>query len=110
MKLFDTIDIQVQSLKNLGYEPDRCGSLLILIITSKIPDNLNFIISRKFDSPDSWDIEIAVNALKTEIAAREKTALVSKQGENVRDEYFRGFVTGSTLLSHQEKSTNLFVL
>ena len=49
-KLFDTIDIQVRSLNNLSYEPDRYGPLLIPIITSKIPDDLNLINSRKFDS------------------------------------------------------------
>ena len=88
-KLFDTIDIQVQSLKNVGYEPERYGHLLIPIITSKIPDDLNLIISKRFDSADTWDKEIILNALKTEITAREKTTLVSKQGENARDEYFR---------------------
>ena len=77
-KLLDTIDIQVQNLKNLGHEPDRHEPLLIPIITSKLPDDLNLIISRKFDSVDSWDIEIVLNALKTEIIAREKTVLVSK--------------------------------
>ena len=103
-KLFDTIDIQVRSLKNVGYEPERYGHLLIPIITSKIPDDLNLIISKRFDSADTWDKEIILNALKTEITAREKTTLVSKQGENARDEYFREPITGSTLLSHQEKS------
>ena len=107
-KLFDTIDIQVRSLKNLGYEPDRYGPLLIPIITSKIPDDLNLIIRRRLDSADRWDIEIVLNVLKTEITAREKTVLVSEQGENVRDEYFREPVTGSTLLSHQEKSPILW--
>ena len=55
-KLFDTIDIQVRSLKHLGYEPDRYRPFLIPIITSIIPDNLNLIISRRFDSADSWDM------------------------------------------------------
>ena len=40
-KLFDTIDIQARSLKNLGCEPDRYGPLLIPIITSKIPHYLS---------------------------------------------------------------------
>ena len=106
-KLFDTIDIQVQSLKNLGYEPDRYGPLLISIITSKIADDLNLIISRKLDSADSWNIETVLNILKTEVTVRGKTVLVSKQGERVRDEYFREPVTGSTLLSHQKKSQTL---
>ena len=103
-KLFDTIDIQVRSLENLVHEPDRCGPLLIPIITSKIPDDLNLIIRRIFDSADSWDIVITLNAMKTEITTREKTILVSKQGENVRDKYFREPGKGFTLLSHQEKS------
>lgn len=64
---------------------------------------MNLISSRKFDSADSWDMEIVLNASKTEITTQEKTVLVSKQGENVRDGYFREPVTGSTLLSHQEK-------
>ena len=106
-KLFDTIDIQVRNLKNVGYEPERYGPLLISIITSKTPDDLNLITSKRFDSADTWDKEIILNALKTEITAREKTTLVSKQGENARDEYFREPVTGSTLLSHQEKASVL---
>ena len=78
-KLFDTIDIQVGSLKNLSYEPCRYGPLLILIIASKIPNNLNLIISRKFDSADDWDIEIVLNTLKTEIITREKTVLLKTE-------------------------------
>ena len=101
-KSFDTIDVQVRSLKNLGYERYRCGPLLIPTITSKIPDDLNLIISRKLESPDSWGKEIVLNALKTEITAREKTVLLFKQGGSMRDEYFREPVTGSTLFSHQE--------
>lgn len=52
-KLFDTIDMQVRSLENLGYEPDRQGSLLVPILTSEIPDVLHLIISKKFDSADN---------------------------------------------------------
>ena len=51
-KLFDATGIQVRSLKILGYELDRFGPLLIPIATSKIPDDLNLIISRKFDSAE----------------------------------------------------------
>ena len=48
-KLFDATGIQVRSLKILGY---RFGPLLIPITTSKIPDDLNLIICRKFDSAE----------------------------------------------------------
>ena len=103
-KLFDTINIQVRSLKNFDYELDRYGPLLIPIITSKILDDFSLITSRKFDSADSWVIEIFLNALESEITAREKTVLISKRAENVRDEYCRELITGSTWLSHQGKS------
>ena len=102
--LFDTIHTQVKSLKNLGYETDRYGPLRIPIITSKIPDDTNLFISRRFGSADNWEVEIVLNALKTEITAPEQTVLVSKQGWNVRDEYFGKPIISSTLLSHQEKS------
>ena len=76
-------------MTNLGYEPDRDEPLLISVIASKMSDDLYLTISKRFDSADSWDIEIILNASKTETTAREKTDLVSNQGENVRDEFFR---------------------
>ena len=91
--------IHTRSLKNLGHEPDRYEPFLIPIITFKIPDNLNLIFSRKFDSADSWDVEIVLNALRTKIINPEKTVLACKQDENVRDEYFRKPVKSFTLLS-----------
>ena len=66
---------------------------------------MSLIVSRKFVSADSSNKEVVLNALKAEITAWEKTALVSKQGENMQDKYFREPVTSSTLLSHQEKSS-----
>ena len=104
-KLLDTIDIQVQSLKNFGHEPDRHEPLLIPIITSKLPDDLNLIISRKFDSADNWDIEIVLNALKTEIIAREKTALVSKQMKicemNILESLLQALLCSAIRKNHQ---------
>lgn len=42
--------------------------------------------------------------MKTEVNAQKKTVLILKQVKNVRDDYFRELFTGSTLLTHQEKS------
>ena len=63
---------------------------------------MNLIISRKFDSENSWDIKIVLNELKTEITAQEKTVLVWKQIENVPRWIFLT-VCYSLLLGHQEK-------
>ena len=96
-RLFDVIDIQVRSLQNLGFASDRYGPLLIPIITSKIPDDLNLIISRKFDSQEGWDINTVLESLKAEICAREKTVLVSGCSEENEYEKFRSPCTSSTL-------------
>ena len=85
-------------MKNLGHEPYRYKPLLI--ITSKIHDDLNLFI----DSADNWGVKTVLNALKAEITTKEKTVFVSKHGENVRNECFRELVTGSTLLIQQVKS------
>ena len=80
-RLFDIIEIQIRSLKNLGYESDRYGPLLIPIITSKLPQELNLFISRQFACSEGWEIDQVLKILKTEITAREKTSVVSKENE-----------------------------
>ena len=80
-RLFDIIEIQIRSLKNLRYESDRYGTLLIPIITSKLPQELNLFISRQFECSEGWEIDQVLKILKTEITAREKTSVVSKETE-----------------------------
>ena len=68
-------------MKNLGYECDRYGPLLIPMITSKLPQELNLFISRQFECSEVWEIDQVLKILKTEITAREKTSVVSKETE-----------------------------
>ena len=58
------------------------------------------MVVRKFESSENWDIEIVSDALKAEITTQEKTVLVSRQGENYPDDYFKEPDESSTLLSH----------
>ena len=80
-RLFDIIEIQVRSLKNLRYESDRYGPLLIPIITSKLPRELNLFISRQFECSEGWEVDQVLKIFKTERKAREKTSVVSKENE-----------------------------
>ena len=80
-RLFDIIEIQIRSLKNLGYESDRYGPLLIPIITSKLPQELHLFISRQFECSEGWKIDQVLKILKTEITAKEKTSVVLKENE-----------------------------
>ena len=50
---------------------------------SKIPDELNLIISRQFTNNDCWDIVPVLNALKTELVAREKTSFSVEQHSDI---------------------------
>ena len=38
----------------------------------KIPSELRLIISRKFGSKETWDLDVLLNALKSELEARKK--------------------------------------
>ena len=95
-KIYDIIEIQIRSLENLGYESDRYGPLLIPIITSKLPQELNLLISRQFESSESWEIDQVLKTLKTEITAREKTSVVSKENETP-DDFSEKPISGASL-------------
>ena len=70
-KLFDTIETQVRSLNCLGYDCHSYGPMLIPILLSKLPQDVNLNISRKF-SKNVWDIKLIIDTLRLEIEAREK--------------------------------------
>ena len=55
--LYDKIEIHLRSLKNLGIQPDMYGALLVPVLKSKLPHEINLILSRKFDSSkEVWEI------------------------------------------------------
>ena len=62
--LYDKIEVDLRSLKNLGIEP---------VMKSKLPHGLNLILSRKFDSAtEVWKIDELMEALRVELEARER--------------------------------------
>nr|XP_047129387.1 uncharacterized protein LOC124809364 [Hydra vulgaris] len=71
-RIHDNIEVQIRSLENLGIDSTMYGPLLIPIIMQKIPEELNLIIARNFDSCDYWDIKYVLKSLKAELQAREK--------------------------------------
>nr|XP_012554848.2 uncharacterized protein LOC105843698 [Hydra vulgaris] len=71
-RIHDNIEVQIRSLENLGVDSTMYGPLLIPIIMQKIPEELNLIIARNFDSCDYWDIKYVLKSSKAELQAREK--------------------------------------
>ena len=53
--MFYVIEIQIRSLENLGYED--FSLILILVITNKLPQELNLLISRQLGFSERWEIE-----------------------------------------------------
>ena len=51
--LFELIESHVHSLKSLGVSSDSYGALLPLVLLSKLPHELQLIVSRK-TSDDEW--------------------------------------------------------
>ena len=70
--LYHKIEINFRSLKALGIESESFGNLLVPVVMEKIPSELRLIISRKFGSKETWDLDALLNALKSEFGVKRK--------------------------------------
>ena len=71
--LYDQIETNIRSLDVLGIKPEQFGSLLVPVILTKIPSELQIIIRRKFDK-NTWDFKKLLKTFKEELEARERCA------------------------------------
>ena len=81
-ELYDKIEINIRGLNTLGVESQSFGNLLVPIIMEKIPSELRLIVSRKFGSEETWNLDALLNALKTELEARERCTAMKTSGSN----------------------------
>ena len=96
-KLFDNISCHVRSLKSLGVEPDSYGELLCPVLLSKIPQDLQLIVSRRVSESD-WNLDLLMTAIEEELSARERIG--ASQGRPfIRRTEQRTPPTATTLLS-----------
>ena len=70
-KLFDNIGCHVRSLKSLGVESESYEGLLCPVLVSKVPADLQLIVSRKVSEAD-WNFDTLMDAIEEEITARER--------------------------------------
>ena len=74
MRLFyDQVETSVQNLKTLGAEINTHGSLLISLLTEKLPDDLRLRIARKFDNDERELFEI-LDLVKNELESKERSS------------------------------------
>ena len=70
-KLCDVIEVHIRNLGQFGVQTQNYGPVLISIISSKLPKDVNLEISRQM--PDgAWTIDTLFGALKKEVIARER--------------------------------------
>ena len=68
---YDQIETSVRNLKTLGVEINSYGSLLIPLLTEKLPDDMCLRIARKFDN-DVCKLSEIVNLVKNQLEAKER--------------------------------------
>ena len=87
--VYDSIEANIQSLKNLRIESAQYGSLLVPVMLSKLPNDLQLLISRKFDK-NLWDFDAFLEVFRGELWATERClaiGITSPESVNARKPY-----------------------
>ena len=111
-RLYDTVEVNLRSLRALKVDPQQYGTLLVPIIKKSLPGEVVLLLSRKFDSNlDLWVLDDLMNELRLEIEARERcfhdNGGIWDSGGAVKKETSRRKKlpnTGETLLSQNDKN------
>ena len=67
---YNKVEITIRNLKSLNIEPSTYGSLLIPVLTSKLPTDLRTLFARKF-SNRVWELDELLTLFKNELEAKE---------------------------------------
>ena len=90
-ELFDKIEINIRGLNALGVESRSFGNLLVPVVMEKIPSELPLVISLKFGSAESWNLDALLSPLKTELEARERCTAMKTSGPNANTPRFEQY-------------------
>ena len=77
--VYDKINMNIRCLEVLGIKAEQYGCFLILIIMSKLPDDVRLQIAR-VTTRDVWDVNELMKVMKTEVEAREISSTVRVSG------------------------------
>ena len=69
---YNKVEITIRNLKSLNIEPSTYGSLLIPVLTSKLPTDLRTLFARKF-SDRVWELDELLTLFKNELEAKERS-------------------------------------
>lgn len=105
--VYDSVEANIRSLKNLGIESAQYGSLLLPVMLSKLTNELQLLISRRFDK-NLWYFDAFFEAFRGELEARERflaIGITSQEPVHARKPYQANKKpfppTAATLMSSQ---------
>ncbi|XP_044167490.1 uncharacterized protein LOC114973695 [Acropora millepora] len=90
-ELLAKIEINIRGLNVLGVESQSFGNLFVPIVMEKILSELRLVVSRKFGSEESLNLDALLSALKTELEARERCIAMKTSGPNVNTAKFEQY-------------------
>ena len=95
--LYDQVESHVRSLKSLGITADSYGSLLLPLLTKKLPAEIRLIISRKVPE-NEWKLDEVMTVLEDELKAQERSAQPHREPPPARENNrpTNSFVIGGT--------------
>ena len=76
-RLYDLIESNVRSLKSLGVDSASYGTLLASVLITKIPPELQLILSRE-SGGDEWKLDSLLTNLEKELQVRERMTAVQR--------------------------------
>ena len=82
--IYDRIESNVRSLKNIGIASETYGSFLGPVIMAKIPEELRITLTRELPSND-WKLEPMLEIFRKELQLREKCQCTTGPPANSKD-------------------------
>ncbi|GBL61832.1 hypothetical protein AVEN_19745-1, partial [Araneus ventricosus] len=83
--LYDTLEIQVRSLKSLDVKPEAYSTMLISVLLKILPPEITLEFNRRNgDYSANYNIEKLLEFIRTELECRERNALFSISGSKSR--------------------------
>lgn len=106
-KLHDNVETQIRGLRALGVPTESYGSLLISLITDKLPTEIRMIISRKINNDEHWELNTVMEILEGEVEVRENAASsTSTLARRLPVQHKTPISTGASLLTGAKVSNN----
>ena len=100
-RMYDNISSHIRSLESLDVKEETYGNLLCPILITKIPSELQLMVSRKVPEAE-WKLERLMSVIEEEIVARERLG----QSKNPRRNDGKPPPTGTTLFTRDSSSTS----